>query len=54
MGSFFGAVAGGYLIGLAETLFSTYVTSNFVDSLIFGILVCILAVKPTGLFGKGH
>jgi branched-chain amino acid transport system permease protein len=54
MGSFFGAVVGGYLIGLAETLFSAYVTSNFVDSLIFGILVLILAVKPTGLFGKSH
>jgi branched-chain amino acid transport system permease protein len=54
MGSFFGAVVGGYLIGLAETLFSAYVTSNFVDSLIFGILVFILAVRPTGLFGKGH
>jgi branched-chain amino acid transport system permease protein len=54
MGNFFGAVVGGYLIGLAETLFSAYVTSNFVDSLIFGILVFILAVKPTGLFGKDH
>ena len=54
MGSFFGAVVGGYIIGLAETLFSSYVTTKYVDTLIFGILVFILAVKPTGLFGKGH
>ncbi len=54
MGSFFGAVVGGYIIGLAETLFSSYVTTNYVDVLIFGILVFILAVKPTGLFGRGH
>jgi len=54
MGSFFGAVLGGYIIGLAETLFSSYVTTNYVEVLIFGILVFILAVKPTGLFGKGH
>jgi branched-chain amino acid transport system permease protein len=54
MGSFFGAVVGGYLIGLAETLFSTYVTTNYVEALIFGILVLVLAVKPTGLFGKAH
>ena len=54
MGSFFGAVVGGYIIGLAETLFSSYVTTNYVEVLIFGILVLILAVKPTGLFGKGH
>jgi branched-chain amino acid transport system permease protein len=54
MGSFFGAVVGGYIIGLAETIFSSYVTTNYVEVLIFGILVFILAVKPTGLFGKGH
>jgi branched-chain amino acid transport system permease protein len=45
---------GGYIIGLAETIFSSYVTTNYVEVLIFGILVFILAVKPTGLFGKGH
>jgi branched-chain amino acid transport system permease protein len=54
MGSFFGAVVGGYIIGLAETFFSSYVTTKYVDTLIFGILVFILAVKPTGLFGKSH
>jgi len=54
MGSFLGAVVGGYLIGLAETLFSSYVTTNYVEALIFGILVLVLAVKPTGLFGKVH
>lgn len=54
MGSFIGAVIGGYIIGLAETLFASYVTTHYVEALIFGILVFILAVKPTGLFGKGH
>jgi branched-chain amino acid transport system permease protein len=54
MGSFLGAVIGGYIIGLAETLFASYVTTDYVEALIFGILVLILAVKPTGLFGKGH
>jgi branched-chain amino acid transport system permease protein len=54
MGSFIGAVFGGYIIGLLETLITTYVTSNYAEALIFGILVLILAVKPTGLFGKEH
>ena len=54
MGSFFGAVMGGYIIGLLETLVSTYMTSNYVEALIFGVLVLVLAVKPTGLFGKEH
>ncbi len=54
MGSFVGAVLGGYIIGLLETLISTYVTSFYTEALIFGILVLVLAVKPTGLFGKEH
>jgi branched-chain amino acid transport system permease protein len=54
MGSFIGAVLGGYIIGLLETLISTYVTSYYVEAIIFGVLVLVLAVKPTGLFGKEH
>ena len=54
MGSFIGAVVGGYIIGLLETLVSTYVTSYYVEALIFGVLVLVLAVKPTGLFGGKH
>jgi branched-chain amino acid transport system permease protein len=54
MGSFIGAVVGGYVIGLLETLISTYLTSYYVEALIFGVLVLVLAVKPTGLFGGRH
>lgn len=54
MGSFVGAVIGGYIIGLLETMISTYVTSYYAEAIIFGILVLVLAVKPTGLFGKEH
>jgi len=54
MGSFIGAVLGGYIIGLLETMISTFVTSYYAEALIFGVLVAVLAVKPTGLFGKEH
>lgn len=54
MGSFFGAVIGGYIIGLLETLVSTYITSDYVEAVIFGVLVLVLAFRPTGLFGKEH
>jgi branched-chain amino acid transport system permease protein len=54
MGSFIGAVIGGYIIGLLETVISTFVTSYYAESLIFGLVVAVLAVKPTGLFGKEH
>ena len=54
MGSFYRGGVGGYIIGLLETLISTYVTSYYVEAIIFGVLVLVLAVKPTGLFGKEH
>jgi len=54
MGSFIGAVLGGYIIGLLETIVTSYVTNFFTEAIIFGLLVILLAVKPTGLFGKSH
>lgn len=53
-GSFFGAVIGGYIVGLLESLVCTYITSNYWEAVIFGVLVLVLAVKPTGFFGKEH
>lgn len=46
-----GAVLGGFLIGIAET-FMKYYASDYVDALVFGILIVVLLVKPTGLLGK--
>ncbi len=54
MGNFLGAVIGGYMIGLSETLLSAFVTARFVEPIIFSSLVLILAIRPTGLFGKEH
>jgi branched-chain amino acid transport system permease protein len=47
-----GAMAGGFLLGIAETLVSGYWSTNFRDVVVFGLLILILIVKPTGLFGK--
>ncbi|MCB0405340.1 MAG: branched-chain amino acid ABC transporter permease [Bdellovibrionales bacterium] len=52
IGSFVGAALGGLLMGLAETLVVYYVSSSFRDALAFGLLIVILLVKPTGLFGS--
>ncbi|MCX7982082.1 MAG: branched-chain amino acid ABC transporter permease [Syntrophales bacterium] len=54
MGSFIGAVLGGYIIGILETLVTSYITNFFTEAIIFGLLVLLLAVRPTGLFGKPH
>jgi len=52
MGSLPGAVLGGYLLGLLEALCAGYISANYEPLFAFGILIVILAFKPTGLFGK--
>ncbi|MGE5148231.1 MAG: ABC transporter permease subunit, partial [Candidatus Eiseniibacteriota bacterium] len=51
MGSIWGAVAGGLLIGIAEVLAVQLVGADFVDIVVYGLLLLILMVRPTGLFG---
>ncbi len=51
MGNIWGAIAGGLIIGLAE-VFSVHVFgADFVDISVYGLLLLILIVRPTGLFG---
>ncbi len=54
IGSIPGAVAGGVLLGLVEVLVVGYVPngSQYRDGVAFVILIAILLVKPSGLFGK--
>ena len=52
MGSVAGALAGGYLLALAETLGGTYVSADYQDLIAFIVLVLVFAVRPSGLFGE--
>ncbi len=52
MGSVPGAIAGGFILGLIESLGGGFISSAYKDVFAFGALVLILAIKPTGLFGK--
>lgn len=52
MGSLPGGMLGGILIGLLETLFAAYVSSGYRDIVAFIILISVLIIKPSGLFGK--
>ncbi len=54
IGNIPGAVAGGFLLGLVEVLVSAYLPqgSQYRDAIAFVILIAILLVKPTGLFGR--
>lgn len=47
-----GAMAGGFLLGIVEALVSGYWSTNYRDVVVFLILIIILIVKPSGLFGK--
>jgi len=52
IGSIPGAMLGGYILGVAESLTNAYISSNLTDAVVFGILIVVLLVKPTGLLGK--
>lgn len=50
MGSIPGAIVGGYILGLSESIGATYISGEYKDLIAFVLLVIILTVKPTGLF----
>lgn len=52
LGSLPGAVVGGLILGVLETFVSAYVSSVIRDVFSFSLLVVLLLVLPTGLFGK--
>ena len=49
-----GAMLGGLSIGIIETLVSGYGSSLYKDAVVYGILIIILLVKPSGLLGKNR
>ena len=52
IGSIPGAVIGGILLGVIEILGKAYISSQVADAIVFAVLIIVLLVKPTGLFGK--
>ncbi len=52
MGSPFGAVAGGLLLGLLEALGAGYVSSAYKDAVAFLVILAVLFALPQGLFGR--
>lgn len=52
IGSIGGAMLGGILIGLIEALSKSYISSRLADAFVFGILILVLLVKPSGILGK--
>ena len=52
IGSIPGAMVGGILLGVIEIFGKAYISSQVADAIVFAVLIVVLLVKPTGLFGK--
>jgi branched-chain amino acid transport system permease protein len=52
IGNIPGAVAGGLIIGLLESYCAGYLSGRWQDVFVFGVLITVLIIKPTGLFGE--
>lgn len=52
IGNIPGAMLGGFMLGLLESLCSAYISSEYKDLFAFIILILVLIVRPTGLLGE--
>lgn len=52
VGSIPGAFIGGILLGILEIFGKAYISSQLADAIVFGVLIVVLVVKPTGILGK--
>ncbi|MHB1419846.1 MAG: branched-chain amino acid ABC transporter permease [Bacillota bacterium] len=53
MGSLSGALAGGMVLGLAQSLSAAYLSPGYRDAITFTLLIAILLVRPQGILGQG-
>lgn len=51
LGNITGAMVGGLILGIVEVLSVAYLASSYRDAFAFGVMVVILIVRPSGLFG---
>ncbi len=53
-GNFTGAIVGGVILGLLESLGAGLISSNYKDAIAFFILILVLFVRPSGIMGTGE
>jgi branched-chain amino acid transport system permease protein len=53
VGSIPGAIVGGLILGVAENLGAAYISSGLKDAVAFAIMIIVLIIRPSGIFGKG-
>lgn len=47
-----GAMLGGFIMGIAESLTKGFISTQLADAVVYGILIVVLLVKPAGILGK--
>jgi len=47
-----GAMVGGFVMGIVENFTKGYISSTWSDAIVFSVLIIVLIVKPSGIFGK--
>ena len=52
IGSIPGAMVGGLALGIIENMSKAYISTELSDAIVFGVLIIVLLLKPTGLLGK--
>jgi branched-chain amino acid transport system permease protein len=52
IGNMKGAVVGALILGLVSALSDRYVSANWTQAIVFGVLIAIMVFKPTGLLGQ--
>jgi branched-chain amino acid transport system permease protein len=52
IGSIAGAMLGGMLIGIAESFITGYISSTYANLIVFGILIAVMLLRPSGLLGR--
>jgi branched-chain amino acid transport system permease protein len=51
-GSIPGCLAGGFVVGMVESLTARYVGGAYQDLMVFALLLLVLMLRPTGLLGE--
>jgi branched-chain amino acid transport system permease protein len=54
IGSIPGAMLGGLLIGIAESFITGYISSAYTNLIVFGMLIVVMLVRPSGLLGRAQ
>lgn len=52
IGSIPGAMLGGLILGIIESMSKAYISTQLADAIVFSVLVIVLLVRPSGLLGK--